>query len=218
MPEGMPAPTEDRPITRCSKEFLDFLAQAGIDPRSSTAALDIDAALQQWRRRITKRELGTAALDAFGLADEIDLAQLDVLFAIATPVNEFWAEDDDETMVSTVAARLRIDPSRASRIVSDLIGKDLAQRSVSQRDARRTIVELTPRGQAIVDASRRFKYLVLGEFLSGWTDEEIDAFVPLMARFVAWTDESGRLGKERFADEIAELNASLKATLKQAHS
>ncbi len=203
---------EGETITRCSKKLLDFLGQAGIDPRSSAAALDIDAALQQWRRRITKRELGTAALDAFGLADEIDQAQLDVLFAIAPPVNEFWAEDDDETMVSTVAARLRIDPSRASRLVSDLIGKELAQRSVSQRDARRTIVELTPRGQAIVDAARRFKYLVLGEFLSGWTDDEIAAFVPLMARFVAWTDDSGRLGKDRFADEIAQLKATLQQT------
>lgn len=108
-----------------------------------------------------------------------------------------------------MATRLRIDPSRASRLVSDLIGKSLAQRSVSQRDARRTIVELTPRGKAIVSAARRFKFMVLGEFLSGWTDEEIDAFVPLMARFVAWTDDSDRVGKERFAAEIAELKASL---------
>lgn len=81
---------------------MDFLAKAGIDQRSSAAALEVDGSLQQWRRRFSKRELGIAALDAFGLTDEIDLAQLDVLVAIAEPVNEFWAEDDDETMVSTI--------------------------------------------------------------------------------------------------------------------
>ena len=208
----MPEPQEGIAITGCTKELADFLEKAGIDHRSTEAALDIDSSLQQWRRRIGKRELGTAALDAFGISDEIDQAQLDVLFAIAKPLNESWYEDDDETMVSTIAARLRIDPSRASRLVSDLIAKDLAQRSVSQRDARRTIVELSPRGDAIVHAVRRFKFLVLGEFLSIWTDDEIAAFVPLMARFVAWTDDSGRLGRERFADEISELTRVLDKT------
>tara|TARA_Y100000815_G_scaffold249376_1_gene251265 strand:- start:68 stop:502 length:435 start_codon:yes stop_codon:yes gene_type:complete len=140
------------------------------------------------------------------------MAQLDVLFAISPPLNEFWAEDDDETMVSTIAARLRIDPSRASRLVSDLISKGLAQRTVSQRDARRTIVELTPRGDAIVHAVRRFKFLVMGEFLSSWTDEEIAAFVPLMARFVAWTDDSGRAWRDRFATEVTDLSSELKKT------
>ncbi|OWU70454.1 hypothetical protein ATO3_20745 [Marinibacterium profundimaris] len=201
----------------CSNELTDFLEKAGIDHRTTEAALDIDASLQQWRRRVSKRELGTAALDAFGLSDEIDLAQLDVLFAISPPLNEFWDDEGtDETMVSTIAARLRIDPSRASRLVSELITKELAQRSVSQRDARRTIVELTERGEAIVFAARRFKFLVLGEFLSGWTDEEIAAFVPLMERFVAWTDDAGRLGRERFAHEISELTAELKKTLPAA--
>lgn len=208
----MPDQTEGKAISGCSKELADFLDKAGIDSRSTEAALDIDASLQQWRRRINKRELGTAALDAFGLNDELDMALLDVLFAISPPLNEFWDEDDDETMVSTIATRLRIDPSRASRLVSDLISKGLAQRSVSQRDARRTIVELTPRGEAIVNVVRRFKFLVMGDFLSSWTDEEIAAFVPLMARFTAWTNDAGRAWRDRFASEVAELSADLKKT------
>ncbi|MEM8729620.1 MAG: MarR family winged helix-turn-helix transcriptional regulator [Pseudomonadota bacterium] len=205
---------EDKAISGSSNELTAFLKEAGIDHRSTEAALDIDASLQQWRRRVTKRELGTAALEAFGLNDEVDLAQLDVLFAISPPFNETWSDGaEDETMVSTIAARLRIDPSRASRLVSELITKGLAQRCVSQRDARRTIVELTSRGGAIIHAVRRFKFLVLGEFLSGWTDEEIATFVPLMARFVEWTDDSGRLGRERFAEEIAELSQELRKTV-----
>ncbi len=112
-------------------------------------------------------------------------------------------------MVATVATRLHIDPSRASRLVSELISKNLARRAVSQQDARRTIVELTDHGKSIVEAVRRFKFLVMGEFLSGWTEEERKTFVPLMERFVAWTDEAGAIGPERFEHEVAEIAAQL---------
>ncbi|WP_172292527.1 MarR family winged helix-turn-helix transcriptional regulator [Pseudoruegeria sp. HB172150] len=194
---------EDGDIASQDKQIADFLESAGIDRQVSQVAFEIDAVLQQWRRRVNKRELATAALRAFGLDDELDQAQFDVLVAIAAPALEFGEERESETMVSTVAARLRIDPSRASRLVSDLIGKGLARRAVSQQDARRTIVELTARGTAIVDAVRRFKFLVMGEFLSGWTEVERQTFVPLMARFVAWADEAQSVGPERFPDEIA---------------
>ncbi len=189
-----------------------FLEAAGIDRQVTQDALDIDAALQQWRRRVNKRELATAALHALGLDEEIDLAQFDVLVAIWAPSNEFGAGGQDETMVSTVAARLQIDPSRASRLVSDLIGKGMARRAVSQQDARRTIVALTPRGKRVVEAVRRFKFLVMGEFLSDWTPEERTAFVALFARFVSWTDESEAIGLDRFADEVHEIAAWLSQT------
>jgi DNA-binding MarR family transcriptional regulator len=189
--------------------MADFLEAAGIDRQITGHALEIDAVLQAWRRRVNKRELGAAALKALELDGEIDLAQLDVLIAISAPSNEFGGEAECETMVSTVAARLRIDPSRASRLVGDLIGRGLARRAVSQQDARRTIVELTGRGHAVVDAVRRFKFLVLGDFLAGWTEAERQTFVPLLARFVEWTDEAAAVGPERFAGEIAEIAARL---------
>lgn len=165
--------------------------------------------MQQLRRRFRKRELGIAALGILGLEDEIDLALLDVLIAIWAPSNEFGDDAGTETMVSTIATRLHIDPSRASRLVSELIGKGLARRAVSQKDARRTIVQLTDRGQAIVDAVRRFKFLVMGKFFSGWTTEELETFVPLFERFVAWTDDAPNIEPERLADEIAEISARL---------
>ncbi|MWD27688.1 MarR family transcriptional regulator [Aquicoccus sp. SCR17] len=187
----------------------EFLEAAGIERRVTDSALEVDAVLQQWRRRANKRELGTAALRAFGLGAEIDLAQLDVLIAIWAPSREFASCDADETMVSTIASRLGIDPSRASRLVSELISKGLARRAVSQQDARRTIVELTARGHAIVHAVRRFKFLVMGDFLSDWTQEELDTFVPLLERFVQWADEAQSVGPDRFASEIAEISAEL---------
>ncbi|MDK3017135.1 MarR family winged helix-turn-helix transcriptional regulator [Pseudodonghicola flavimaris] len=202
---------EDGPIVERNEALAAFLEAAGIDRDITRASLEIDATLQRWRRRVNKRELGIAALRALELEEEIDLAQLDVLMATDATGTDFGCESEPETMVSTIAARLRIDPSRASRLVSELIAKGLARRTVSQMDARRTIVELTARGDAIVDAVRRFKFLVMGEFLSGWTPEEIETFIPLFNRFAAWTGDANVVGPDRFPQEFEEIAARLRA-------
>ncbi|SDE48621.1 MarR family winged helix-turn-helix transcriptional regulator [Limimaricola pyoseonensis] len=166
--------------------LIEDMETAGIPAETTRAALAFDAVLQRWRRRVRKRELGHRALSELGLP--LDLAQLDVMIAIWAPSNEFGDEPEDETMVSTVAARLNIDPSRASRIVSDLITRGFAARAASQTDARRTVVALTPRGLAIVEAVRRYKFLLLGGFLSDWSAEEIDTLLPLLDRFSHWAE------------------------------
>ncbi|MBY6089032.1 MarR family winged helix-turn-helix transcriptional regulator [Pseudooceanicola sp. 502str34] len=189
-----------------------FLSEAGISPEVTDRALAIDAIVQRWRRQVQKRELGRMALRELGL--ELDLPKMDVLFAIAGPRNEFGHEAGQETMVSTVATRLNIDPSRASRLVSEVISLGYAERGVSQQDARRTIVALTPKGRAIVDAVRTIKFLIMGQFLTGWSQEEIDTFLPLMDRFFAWVDDSGDASAERLHPEIEALARDLARKLK----
>lgn len=182
------------------------LVQAGIGEELSRSALELDAIMQHWRRRVVKRELGQRAMAALGV--DLDMALLDVLMVVWSPANEFAPSPDDEIMVSTVAARLAIDPSRASRLTSELIRLGLVRRSVSQEDARRTVLELTDRGAAIVLAVRRYKFLILGNFLKDWTEEELKAFIPLLERFSAWSEASeDPTGK--VAAEIARLRESL---------
>lgn len=186
------------------------LARAGIPEDVTQKALEIDAIVQTWRRRVQKRELGRMALRELDLP--LDLPKLDVLIAIWAPSNEF-GRDDTETMVSTIASRLGIDPSRASRLVSDLINEGFVKRAVSQQDARRTVVELTEVGQAVVDAVRTLKYLVLGEYLSGWTMEEIETFLPLLDRYAGWADESETINAGRLHPEIEKLAQKLRRKL-----
>ncbi|PSK87084.1 DNA-binding MarR family transcriptional regulator [Limimaricola soesokkakensis] len=196
------------------EELIGDMARAGIDPEVTRAALAFDAVLQRWRRRVRTRELGHRALSELGLP--LDLAQLDVMIAIHAPANEFGDDPAEETMVSTVAQRLNIDPSRASRIVSDLIARGFAERAASQADARRTIVALTPSGLAIVEAVRRYKFLLLGGFLSDWTVEERETLLPLLERFSHWSetgatadeaDLENRIGRLR--DDLAQKLAAL---------
>ncbi|ODT47093.1 MarR family winged helix-turn-helix transcriptional regulator [Devosia sp. 63-57] len=182
-------------------EINALLQRAGVTAETTAAVMDIDGMLQHWRRRAMKRELGNRAL--IDLKIDIDLAQLDVLSAIAGPAPEF-GDSQGETMVGTVADRLAIDPSRASRLVSEMVDRGFARRAVSQADARRTIIELTAQGEAVVDAVRAYKYLILGDFLGTWSPEDIAAFVPLLKRFSRWTDGIDAV-TDRHGPEIDEL-------------
>jgi DNA-binding MarR family transcriptional regulator len=164
------------------------LVDAGLSDEVASSALALDAILQRWRRRASKRLPERLALDAMGV--DLDIARLDVLTAILAPGGEFEREGDEEPMVATVASRLGIDPSRASRLVSDLIASGHARRAVSQRDARRTIVELTDAGREVVTEVRARKIAMLGAFLSDWTEREIATFVPLLDRFSAWSEQN----------------------------
>lgn len=183
-------------------ELNTLLENAGIDAATAQAVMDIDGMLQQWRRRAMKRELGQRAL--LDLRIGIDLAQFDVLVAIAGPVPEF-GDVQGETMVASVAERLNIDPSRASRLVSEMVEQGFARRAVSQADARRTIIELTDQGRAVVEAVHAYKYLIMGDFLGTWPAEDVAAFVPLLKRFARWSDDIDAAAA-KYAAEIAALS------------
>ncbi|WP_210310540.1 MarR family winged helix-turn-helix transcriptional regulator [Devosia pacifica] len=172
------------------------------DNPAMVAAQQIDAVMQNWRRRIAKREVGHAALRDLGIS--LDLPQLDVLTAIAGPQPEFLTVEGEETMVSTVAQRLGIDPSRASRLVAEMVQSGYAERAVSQADSRRTILRLTKAGQSIVDAVRGYKFLLMGDFLSEWSEEDRKQFLPLLKRFSEWSEDIDRR-RESFTAEIEDL-------------
>lgn len=184
-----------------------LLETAGLETQTIGAVLEIDALLQQWRRRARTRELGHRAVAALGL--DIDLAQLDVLFAVAAPHHEFGDDLSRETMVSTVAERLGIDPSRASRVVAEMVNAGYARRVASQADARRTILELTDSGWTIVRAVQSFKWLLMGDYLASWSPDELETFVPLLSRFSEWSNAGN--SEEKFETEIADLSRAVAA-------
>ena len=187
-----------------------LLRKAGIDAETVEAVISIDALMQNWRRRAMRRELGHRAL--LELKVGIDLAQFDVLVAIEAPAAQF-GDSAGETMVATVAERLGIDPSRASRVVSEMVEAGYARRAVSQADARRTIIELTDAGQAIIEAVRASKFL--GDFLSEWDKADVARFVPLLRKFGQWPEHM-EAGATKFADDIALLARQIAAS--QTHA
>ncbi|RVV97023.1 MarR family transcriptional regulator [Mesobaculum littorinae] len=186
---------------------LAHLARAGIDADTAEAVWEIDTILLYWRRRVMKREMSQRALSALGI--QMELPQLDVLMALTAPGDD----DEDEVMVSTVAQRLGVDPSRASRLTADLIRSGHARRAVSQIDARRSIIEVSSKGRAVVEAVRSFRYILLGEYLQGWSAEDLNRFVPLLARFSSWTDTLDHDRSAALQRDIDALRASVREAL-----
>jgi DNA-binding MarR family transcriptional regulator len=168
-------------------EVESLLQQAGADGRVIDAVKRVDALLQNWRRRVVKRELSQVAIQDLGLA--LDLAQLDVLAAIEAPVHEFGATEGEETMVSTVATRIGIDPSRASRLIAELVDSGYAERVASQADSRRTLIRLTDKGRAVTGAVRAYRFLLMGDFFAEWSAEDLARFLPLLERFSHWSED-----------------------------
>lgn len=185
------------------------LGRAGISAPAVAAMARIDAVLQRWRRRAARRELGQIALADLGI--DLDLPALDVLFAIEGAESEFGEAAAGETTVGAVAERLSIDPSRASRIVAEMVERGYARRGVSQADARRAVVTLTRQGGAAVEAVKEYKALLMGDFLSEWSEEELAAFLPLLDRFSAWSDDIGTR-RDKFDAEIAGIAARMRQT------
>lgn len=187
------------------------LGHLGVDSDRADAVLELDAVLQRWRRKSLKRELGLRAISELGLS--LELAQLDALVAVWAPSNEFGHPEEGETTVGLVATRLGIDPSRASRLTSDLIRLGLVRRGVSQEDARRATLEVTEDGGRIVQAIRAFKFLTLGSFLASWEMDEIEQLIALTSRFVDWhsapADPTGVIAAEiaEIRQDIADLAA-----------
>ncbi len=72
-------------------------------------------------------------------------------------------------IVGSVAARLRIDPSTASRLVSEAVDSGHVRRVASQTDGRRVGLTLTRKGRELLTASRRHQQEVFEQLTAEWS-------------------------------------------------
>lgn len=181
-------PFDDLPGTiqaRGDREMVELARQAGLSENAAEAMGRIDAVMHKVRRSIQRREFGRQVMAE--MDPSLDVSHLDAMSAIAHK-----GEDVSEVTVGLVAERLAIDPSRASRVTSDLVERGYLRRVASQQDARRICLELTRKGDNFVAAVRRNKVLIFTRALSQWTEQELVVFAALFERFSNWaTDENG---------------------------
>ena len=122
------------------------------------------------RRRI----IGRMALAK--LAPGLELSHIDVL--------DILRRAEGDVTVGAIAEGMRIDPSRGSRVVADMVGRGLLKRGVSQEDGRRSIVEITPLGTSLLQEMRRTKMSVIEDVMDGWPAEDVETFARLFERFI----------------------------------
>ncbi|WP_326695869.1 MarR family winged helix-turn-helix transcriptional regulator [Streptomyces sp. NBC_01754] len=100
--------------------------------------------------------------------------------------------DGQEITVGVVGERLAVDPSVASRMVSDCISAGYLIRAASQRDGRRTILQLTEDGHEMLARFRSHQRSAFERITQDWPEEERLEFARLLIKYV---DSIGELQK-----------------------
>lgn len=137
---------------------------------------EIGQAMARMRLMVGRRIIGRMALSR--AAPSLELSHLDVIEA----VRRISAEG--EVTVGAVAEMLRVDPSRSSRLISELVQGGFLIRSVSQADARRAVVQLTDKARTYFREAEAVKRELLNSIVSEWSDEDVRDFGRLYLRFV----------------------------------
>jgi len=136
----------------------------------------IGQAMTRMRLMIGRRFIGKLAIERHGAG--MELSHLDVLGVVRQ------LQDSSEATIGAIAQQMRIDPSRSSRIVADLVKRGALKRQVSQEDARRSIVVLTDMGKRLMSQVKEVKLEAISEVLADWPPEASAAFARLFDRFI----------------------------------
>ncbi|WP_280673523.1 MarR family winged helix-turn-helix transcriptional regulator [Kitasatospora sp. MAA19] len=89
-----------------------------------------------------------------------------------------------EITVGAVARHLGVDPSVASRMVSDCISAGYLIRAASQQDGRRTVLRLSPDGRELMARFGRHQRSAFEYITADWTERERLEFARLMLKYV----------------------------------
>lgn len=108
-------------------------------------------------------------------------------------VLEHTRDSAKEITVGAVAELLGVDPSVASRMVSDNIKAGYLIRAASQQDGRRTVLMLSPEGVELMARFRRHQREAFDYITADWDEGDRLEFARLMLKYV---DSLARL-KER---------------------
>ena len=96
--------------------------------------------------------------------------------------------DRDGLSVSEIAEIIGVDQPRASRLVNDSAERGLVTRRADDKDARRSVVELTQAGRTLLTTANESRRTAVKDAVADFTDEETAQLAALLARFVAgWT-------------------------------
>jgi DNA-binding MarR family transcriptional regulator len=155
--------------------------------RRADGVAAIERAIVRLRRSQTRRFLGRlAARDA---GETVDFS----LWGVVDAVEEGPDPDGEPVSVGTVAERLGVDPSRASRVVSRAVEAGYVRRVAAQSDARRSGLELTEAGKRLADEAHRFRQAFFGRLMRDWPATDVSEFARLLTRLAdAMTAEAKR--------------------------
>jgi DNA-binding MarR family transcriptional regulator len=145
----------------------------------------IDRAMVRIRRSQSRRTIGRLMQRELGLT--LNLSDI----FVADALDELAESGVQGPTVGTMAARLGIEPSRASRMVTSAIEAGLVKRLASQSDGRRSYLELTKTGRKALATVRQFRIAFFYRILSAWSDHDCAQFAAFLTRFTGSLKDAG---------------------------
>lgn len=176
-------PTSDRYALLAQKGLADMLAGHGYAPPAVAALLTLDATQFQFQRRSAKNEFLQVLIARLGIA--LEPAQLQGLYAVARICHGIDRPAPMPATIGLVAEELALDPSRASRIVADLVTGGYVARAADQADGRVSVIALTAQGNDLIARLRQDRWGMVLTMFSHWSQADIIAFSTLFARYSA---------------------------------
>ncbi|MGO4855207.1 MarR family winged helix-turn-helix transcriptional regulator [Phaeovulum sp. W22_SRMD_FR3] len=151
-------------------------ANQSLDASMRPEVLQVSDVMRRWRVLIGRRIISRRAIA--NVDPRIDLSHVDVLDVVRQ------LQQDSEATVGGVARAMRIDPSRGSRIIADMVEEGLLLRDVSAQDSRRAVIRRSALGEALQAELRKVKMALLEDILGEWAPGEAEEFARLFAKFV----------------------------------
>jgi DNA-binding MarR family transcriptional regulator len=139
---------------------------------------DIRVSLVELRRLFQRKELTALWAKAAGGDPRLDYGDLRLLDAVVVA-------GDGRATVGDVARLVGVDPSRASRHVSRAVSRGLLRRAAAQGDARKVVLEVTPKGAALQAKGSDLTRARIALALAGWSMSDQQTFDRLFRRFVS---------------------------------
>lgn len=182
MSQKDPKTTSFKRDIRVQNGIPELLDQKGFSPDTIEALLQFDVANFQWRRMWEREEFRGKVLE--GLSHTLEPALLQGLISVARIQGGVGRPEPMAPTVGLVAEMMQVDPSRASRIVADLVSRGYVERSVDQDDARKTVLLMTSSGYGFLDEFMKSKWLLMIGTFDGWSEADIEMFSTLFQRYV----------------------------------
>ncbi|NBZ87094.1 MarR family winged helix-turn-helix transcriptional regulator [Stagnihabitans tardus] len=170
----------DKTLPPPSERIRSVLTEAGYGEAAVQALLALDADHFHYVRRVMKGDVPQSLMDELGAG--LEATQFHALSAILR-IRFGYGREAAEATVGLLAEEMSLDPSRASRIASDLVERGLLLRAVSQADGRRSVLEPTEAAFALLDGFLKAKWRRTMRLFSTWSEEDILTFSRLFGRY-----------------------------------
>jgi DNA-binding MarR family transcriptional regulator len=168
-------------ISSYYQEVAQDLQASGYSPAATEALMQFDATMFKMMRRMVKGELPAQLMAELGIG--LEMAQFQTLTAVMRIHSGMGRDAPAEATIGLVADELKVDPSRASRVVADLIAKGYLRRDVSQSDGRKAVLHTTETARVLFDKFRRLKWQKAMQVFADWSEDDILCFSRLFSRY-----------------------------------